>query len=184
MWCACSHSLRLTLVGRADGSVKSTIWKMSKQSTVSSESILCVISCGKSHQRDSEDTLLSPLSHPLFLLPQYLISHPAGELSHMWLSHPHHQSLGPYRASWMDSYRVGKVGLDEENHLFFFVGGRIEKQLIDLIWSLRESPPGAHWEDMSVTEWLNRHCKSAVTPEDSVTRGWGLHQFHLQNQAL
>lgn len=39
------HFLHLTLVEQADGAVKSMIWKMSEQSEVSSESVLCVISC-------------------------------------------------------------------------------------------------------------------------------------------
>lgn len=64
VWCACYCCLHLTLVEWADGAVKSMIWKMSEQSKVSSESVLCVVSCEKSHKRDSDHTF-SFLSFPI-----------------------------------------------------------------------------------------------------------------------
>lgn len=174
MWCACSHSLHLTLAEQADGAVKSMVWKMSEQGRVSSESVLCVIGCEKSHQRDSEDTSSFSLSSfsPLPIIPR--------QPPYTWLPGPHLQSSDPSRASCEENSGAGKVGSEEEK----VFGGGWGEQLTKLSWSCRESPPEARWEDMSVTECLCRHCKSAIIPEDSVTRGWGLHQFRLQSQAL
>lgn len=143
---------------------------MSEQSTVSSESILCVISCEKSHQRDSEDTFsFSPSSAPL---PSPIVY---CQPPHRW-AFPHVTASSPPAVigslqGFLDGELRGRESGLRGGESFFGVG--LGEQLMELSWSLRESPPGARWEDTSVTEWLGRQCKSAVTPEGSVTRGRG-----------
>ena len=152
---------------------------MSEQSKVSSESVLCVISCEKFHQHDSEYTFsFLPFPIPSFSPHNNLLAIP-------WVSFPSHDCLAPTSSHQILIRLPGVWALGWQSwaqRRKNFGGGQWEP--IELSRSIKESLPGARWEDTSVTGWHCRCCKSTVISGDSVSHGWGLHQFHLQSQAL